>query len=212
MERSGFAISPAVSPPRAHRLLLVSTRRQGRGTLSLVRANASPALDLVESRDPSEALSRVLNERFDAVAVELPREKAFEFASLVRKRRDQVVVILLGPDGDHEFKRLALQAGAHAVVSGWGNAKARLGLLETTLETLALAAVNRTLAAEAWATARSLARVVEESRELKSQRKQARPSSGAALPLKFPRPFPSGDARRERPSSRPLDGPPGPRR
>jgi len=134
-------------------------------------------LRLVAERNADRALSRLTREPFDAVALDLPPRQALELASRVRSAHPGIVVILLVPSGDAELKREAIRAGADAVVTGARYTPARLSLLETTLETLRLAALNRRLCTEAWKTAGSLAEAFRESQALRARDARARASS-----------------------------------
>ncbi|HVE40302.1 MAG TPA: response regulator [Planctomycetota bacterium] len=133
-------------------------------------------LRLVAERNADRALSRLTREPFDAVALDLPPRQALELASRVRSAQPGVVILLV-PSGDAELKREAIRAGADAVVTGARYTPARLSLLETTLETLRLAALNRRLCTEAWKTAGSLAEAFRESQALRAHDARARASS-----------------------------------
>ena len=144
--------------------------------------NAAPALRLVETRDSERALARLAKEHFDAVALEVPPRKALELTSLLRKQHPGVIIILLVPEGNPEFKQTALAAGADAVISSARNSAARLTLLEAAVQTLHLVALNRKLTEEVWTTARSLVQAVRRSEQSWERRKNARDSSNPFLP------------------------------
>ncbi len=154
------------------RLLLVSTKRKRAGCL---RPASEPSFRLVESSDPRKALERLSHETFEAVAVELPLKTALAFVSRVRESHPAVIVVLVVPRKDDAFRRTALDAGAHAVLTTELNSPERLGLLETAIETVRLSRLNQKLAKTAWETAQALAQAVRSSQESRASRRSPRP-------------------------------------
>ena len=122
--------------------------------------------------DSEQALQLVERKAIDAVALRLPVDEALALIPRLRQANPGLIVILALEDRRKEIRLRALQSGAHGVVPAVQDLESQVGLLETSLETLRLVAINQRLAQEALKTAQSLDVAVRKSADLREQRRR----------------------------------------
>jgi DNA-binding NarL/FixJ family response regulator len=142
--------------------------------LALVTRERVPARIISETAitAPKDALQLAERKAVDAVALRLPVDEALALIPRLRRANPGLIVILALEDRRKEVRLRALQSGAHAIVPAVQDLESQVGLLETSLETLRLVAINQRLAQEALKTAQSLKDAVRESRELRQKRRR----------------------------------------
>src|SRR5690349_14584810 len=113
--------------------------------LALVTRDLVPAGTISETAvtDPEHALQLAEQKAVDAVALRLPVDEALSLLCRLRKANPGLIAIPVSEDRRKETRLRALKAGAQAIVPAVPDLKSQVSLLETSLETLRLVAINQ---------------------------------------------------------------------